>query len=251
MSKKIVVWLIAVAMIMGCLSFASGEEPETTSGGGISVPETPLPPEEPWLPPNQPDTEEPDIPPESVDPENPEMVEPEENALEEEVAQEEALSETDERDILNIVIPSDLNFTIDPLDLAGRGQVYSDAQTIENLGETDVIVSFSDVSVVFANETDFEAVSAPFNAYAGSARKAIYLLLDFGRPDVPAAVLTDKTRTDAPAVFMSAAGSEPNACSLSLSGNVNYGKDADWQDGDVKIRLTYKIETIPKEKEGS
>jgi hypothetical protein len=36
MSKKIIVWLIAVAMIMGCMSFVSGEEPEITSGGAIS-----------------------------------------------------------------------------------------------------------------------------------------------------------------------------------------------------------------------
>jgi hypothetical protein len=36
MSKRIIIWLMAVAMIMGCLSFVSGEEPENTSGGAIS-----------------------------------------------------------------------------------------------------------------------------------------------------------------------------------------------------------------------
>jgi hypothetical protein len=271
MNKKLIVWLIAAAMIMGCMSFASGEEPETTSGGGISVPETPqLPPEnpqtppgaeppgpeEPWIPSDPAGEEYPKIPSETEDPEDPETPNPEGNAPEEEVAPEEDLIEEDipedtipDNDpVLHVTVPQTLDFVIDPFESGGRGQVYSDARMIENRGDADVLLTFSDISVVFDNGADIEAMRAPFDVYGynGPARKALYLLLDFGTADTAPLILTDEAaRANPPSILLRAAGSEGDACALNLSGIVNCDTDAGWRDGDVKISLNYLMEVIP------
>jgi hypothetical protein len=90
-------------------------------------------------------------------------------------------------------------------------------------------------------------MAAPFDeyAYAGPARKAIYLLLNFGRPDLPPLVLTDEAaRAGGTRVLLRAAGSENGAFALSLSGIVNCETDAGWHDGEVKISLYYHMEAI-------
>jgi hypothetical protein len=141
-----------------------------------------------------------------------------------------------------------LDFVIDPFAIAGRGQIYAEPQTIENRGDTDVLVSFSDISVVFANAAETEAMTAPFDEYAdtGSARKAIYLLLDFGRADIPPLVLTDEAaRVRGANVVLGAAGSEDAALTLGLAGIVNCDTNAGWRDGEVKISLYYHMEVLP------
>jgi hypothetical protein len=256
MSKKLIVWLIAVALILGCLSFVSGEEPKSTTGGGIYIPEIPLPPEETPLPPEE------TPPPKADDREEPEKASQEEQEypdgeeLEPEEEPEEELTEEDapeeqtpeEAPVLHVTVPQTLDFIIDPFETARRGQVYSDARVIENRGDTDVLLTFSDISVIFENGSDIEAMRAPFDVYnyTGAARKALYLLLDFGRGDTAPLVLTDEAaRANPKGILLHAAGSEGAACALSLSGIVNCDTNAGWRDGDVKISLNYFMEVIP------
>jgi hypothetical protein len=159
---------------------------------------------------------------------------------------EDAIPEDDP--VLHVTVPQNLDFVIDPFGSAGRGQVYSDARVIENRGDTDVLLTFSDISVVFGNGADIEVMRAPFNVYSypGPARKALYLLLDFGMEDTAPLVLTDETaRANPPGILLRAAGSEGDACALNLSGVVNCDTDAGWRDGDVKISLNYFMEVIP------
>jgi hypothetical protein len=242
MRKKIMMWLLAIVIAMACPAFVLGDEPVGTSGGAISMPETaegeeadPLPPDDelPW---QDDTTEEFPAPEEEDDPD-------------EELAQENAgvEAETDD-DILHVIVPQRLDFVIDPFEITGRGQVYSEPHVIENRGDADVFLTFSDISVVFENEMEVEAMEIPFDEYryAGSARKAIYLLLDFGREDIPPIVLTDETaRASVSGILLRTGGSGSNICTLGLSGIVNCDANAGWRDGEVKINLNYHMEAIP------
>jgi hypothetical protein len=150
--------------------------------------------------------------------------------------------------IVNVAVPSSLDFTIDPFELADRGQVYSGVYSVRNRGDTDVLLTFTETAVIFVSDTDFEALPEPFDENNASERKAIYLLLDFGRKDVAPVVLTDAEAEPAQ-ILLTAAGDGESGCMLSLSGSVNPYPAADWRDGDVRIRLNYRLEALPPEQE--
>jgi len=156
-------------------------------------------------------------------------------------------SQPEDYGILNVIVPSTVQLTINPLELNGRGQIYSDDYRIENRGDTDVLLTFTDIEVIFANDTEFEPLAEPFEEN-GSKRKSIYLLMDFGRSDFPPVVLTDFSREAGEPIPLYAAQSGPtekSSVSLRFSGSVNHAPAVDWQDGDVKINLTYRLEAVP------
>jgi hypothetical protein len=149
--------------------------------------------------------------------------------------------ESADEPILNVLVPVDIDFTIDPFELAGRGQVYSEPVEFINHGETDVILTITDLAVTFANDTDFETVAAPFGEEYSSDKKAICLLLNFESAYSSAVSITDDC---SPVSFaLNARGSaERNSCTLSVSGAVNPYPAVKWRDGEVKISLTYQME---------
>jgi hypothetical protein len=154
--------------------------------------------------------------------------------------------------VLNVVVPASLEFTIDPFEIAGKGQIYSKPYRIENNGDTDVLLTLSEMRVFFTGEGEFESLSEPFDANAESTRKAIRLSLDFSRSELPSVVLTDPNHAEDVRILLSAIrpGEEEAAyLSLSLSGSVNHAPAADWRDGDVNISLHYSMEAVLPEEE--
>jgi hypothetical protein len=153
---------------------------------------------------------------------------------------------------LNVVIPSSVRITIDPFEISGKGQIFSGAYAIKNLGDTDVELSFTDMRVTFANDRDFETLALPFDENAASERKAIYMVLDFGRSDIPPVVLTDPLRENEIRIPIRTAQNDPegaDSLSLSFSGSVNHAPDVAWQSGDVSISLTYLLRAVPPPEE--
>jgi hypothetical protein len=150
--------------------------------------------------------------------------------------------------VVNVVIPVTVDITIDPLEIGGRGQVYSDAYEIRNYGDTDVTLTFSDFAVIFANNTNFKALTKPYGETSKSDLKAIYLLLDFGRADIPPVVMTDASAGSV-SIPLAAAGEgvpdEAVSLALRFSGDVNPYPGEAWNTGDVRVRLTYQLEAVP------
>jgi hypothetical protein len=142
--------------------------------------------------------------------------------------------------VLNVVVPSNIDFVIDPIEIAGRGQVYSNARPIENRGEYDVLFMITEVNVIFANTGDFVPMFEPFESTLYDAEKKIYLALTLG--DATSAITNANVEME-PAVIsrLLNAGSR---CPISIIGNVNPYSEAEWRDGDVKIQIIYQIETI-------
>lgn len=140
-------------------------------------------------------------------------------------------------EVLNVILPSAVEFNIDPFELGGRGQIYSDMYFIENKSETSVFLTFSDGGgVTFANNTDFEAVSYPFGNIK-SDLKSIYLVLNFGRDDIPDIVFTDYNHSGGVTIEL-----EPHSLiPFSFSGTVNPYPAVKWRAGDVKLCLTYAL----------
>jgi hypothetical protein len=145
--------------------------------------------------------------------------------------------------VLNVLLPMSLDFTIDPFEVNGRGQVHSEEYVIRNLGDTGVTVSFDSMGVDFAGEGDFEALPEPFDENSGSGRKSIYLSLNFSGGRFPSVVMTD---AQAPkhfsALLEAPVGGSGSSLSFSFSGSVNHLPSNQWEEGDVKVEITYSLE---------
>jgi hypothetical protein len=143
--------------------------------------------------------------------------------------------------VLRVAIPARLDFTIDPFELAGRGQVYSEPVEFANFGESDVTIAITDISVKFANDMDFEAVPAMFGDERISAKKAICLQLNIGSCVYPVPAPGEYIEPIAFELGAHASGKR-SVRALAVSGAANPYPDVKWNEGDVRINLTYKME---------
>ncbi len=153
-------------------------------------------------------------------------------------------TEPAEEPVLNVLVPVDIDFTIDPFELSGRGQVYSEPVEFVNYGDTNVTLSLADLTVTFADGGDFEAVPAPFGDEYVSDKKAICIILNVEAGSSASVPITGEDY--GPVEFeLGAYGSgERNWCTLSVSGAANPYPAEKWEHGDVKISLTYQMAPI-------
>jgi|GEM_PF-6757299 len=149
--------------------------------------------------------------------------------------------------VISVQLPMSLDFTIDPFEVNGRGQIYSDEYTICNFGETDVILNIAEINVSFANDTDFEPLSQPFNGTRGTDRKAIYLIIEFGQYFLQDVVLTDPSNPAQITVGLDAPDGYDDFYSefaFRFSGSVNEHTPHEWRQGDVKVTMIYSLEAV-------
>ncbi|MDR0949800.1 MAG: hypothetical protein LBM69_09835 [Lachnospiraceae bacterium] len=154
--------------------------------------------------------------------------------------------------IVSLIVPENLDFKIDPYNIAGRGQIYSDGKMVQNKGNSDILITFTGFEVLFSNDTQFDPLTEPFDMPFEEAqkyeRKAIYITLDFGRADTEPIVITGWDG-EQPTVLLTTEESDAQNSFLNLTvgGNLNPGPLNSWKDGDVRIRITYQIEPLYSE----
>jgi len=159
--------------------------------------------------------------------------------------------ESDNDYVLSVVVPTTVNISLDPLELNGEGPIYSDLYTIKNCGDTDVLLTFNSIQVIFSNGSDLEALAQPFDEYSKSDMRAIYLVMNFGTSGVSPIVLTDTERSAHVPIRLGSPQSDSeydSQLSINFSGNLNPYPAVAWGDGDVKILLTYTLKIIPPPK---
>jgi hypothetical protein len=145
---------------------------------------------------------------------------------------------------VSVIVPSTLDFTIDPLEIGGSESVYSDEYPLVNLGGTDVILTFTSVEVILANDRDFAKSALPVGDSDAGGLKSVYLELNFGNGDIPPIVLTDVDPAEIPSVTLGANGSGTSEYALRISGSVNPYPLVDWQSGDIRIAITYRLDAV-------
>jgi hypothetical protein len=146
--------------------------------------------------------------------------------------------------IISVSLPLNLNFTIDPFEVDGRGQVYSETYFVRNFGATSVLFDIVTVGVSFRNYWEHESVPYPFDDSRRTDLKSIYLSLDFDRYNMPSVVLTDPyypKQSSAVLEAHSAYNEEVSQLSFRFSGNVNAVPASAWSRGDVMVTMVYSI----------
>jgi hypothetical protein len=142
---------------------------------------------------------------------------------------------------VSVIVPSTLDFTLDPLEINGLGTVFSEEYPLVNMGATDVILTFTDIKVIFGNDTDFVMSDVPVSPDEIGGPKKVYLVLDFGNPDIEPIVLTDPYRAAPPEIILRADFKEDAEYSLGVTGSISSYPENDWGTGDVAISLTYHL----------
>lgn len=164
-----------------------------------------------------------------------------------------------ESSMLTVVVPSNLDFQLDPLEVHGKGQIYSDNFLIQNYSNTDVTVKLENIKYTFVNETDFLSLDMPpeipFGIRNPSKLKEVYMLLHYENRDYENFVITTKEKSETADIILAAAeydedGNfvELNADStliFSFTGIVNHLPAIEWEDKDFSVSIEYTL--IPDE----
>jgi hypothetical protein len=143
-------------------------------------------------------------------------------------------------EVLNVIIPISVKFTIDPFEVNGKGQVYSEVYWIENQNDVSVSMTFNGVGLTFANDTDFEAVAVPFSD-SDSGLKSIYLEMEFGWNSTPPIIFTDAGNFNEITVELGPYLDSSYLLPFWFAGTINPNPAVKWESGDVKILLTYTL----------
>lgn len=82
--------------------------------------------------------------------------------------------------VLNVTVPTELPFTMDPYEVNKRGTLFSDDFVIENRSPVDVLVTLTPVTVNFDGAGEVVLRDTPYQYNEKSTKKEVYMLFEFG-----------------------------------------------------------------------
>lgn len=173
--------------------------------------------------------------------------------------------------LVQIEVPSNISFILDPFELNSKGQIYSSVFDIVNKSDVDVEIEISDIKYIFSDGSECVASAAPIASSTDSDKKDIYLFLNWV-DDVQAdmrestssvgvshtaedldVVITAEEKVSPRTFFLKAATynskniqiiSPASRISFCLDGSINSNPSIPWEKGDVKIELSYVCKAI-------
>lgn len=151
----------------------------------------------------------------------------------EELQEPDSLPEVTE--INHLLIPQKLQVVIDPWEMDGKGQVYSEQYTIKNVGDTQGILTLSNLACEMGEESGV-SVKDSVEGLHGDENKSVYMEIIF--EDKDKIVLSQKGTAYEVEL-------EPEEeLHISFSGEVNENAVKSWKDGDLGVTVTYSWEAI-------
>lgn len=142
----------------------------------------------------------------------------------------EAISEPSE--LAQLQVPQRMEIVIDPWEIDGKEQVYSEEYTVQNTGKKPGVLIL-DFSCETREETGLSFRDNPEGLH-DSGDKLIYMKVAFGNSEE-----TVFTRNGAKYQAELQPG---ETLSLQFTGEVNENAEEPWKDGDIKIEGTYSWE---------
>ena len=236
------------------------EDPvETEAPVGTEEPEETEAPVETEEPAETPEPEETEAPVESRSPvdgeETPESGAPTTEPEETEDMEHNPEQQTEEvGDIrYNVTFPTGTSAHLDPGNVSGRGQIFSDRYTIENHGNTDVVIKIKNIQVFYRSTEDVYALSEEeITDHRSSVKKMNINMVWLNESEQAEKVLNIMEGTaDEEVLTLRAAGydgqgeyaglQDGSAGVFYFTGTLNANPDILWEEGEITVRFDYEI----------
>lgn len=133
----------------------------------------------------------------------------------------------------HLLIPQKLQVVIDPWEMDGKSQIYSEEYAIKNTGETSGTLILSDLACQIAEGSGVEIKDDPKGIH-DDGNKSAYIEIVFGDRDK--VILSQEG-----AVYKAELKPEEEL-TLRFSGEVNENAEESWRNGDVALKVTYAWE---------
>lgn len=157
--------------------------------------------------------------------------------------------------IVNVKVPENISFVIDPFEVNGRGQIFSDDLPVTNFSNVDVIVKIKSLHYTFKNDTDFVCLDQPYDYFSHSTLKAVNMLLKSDVPEFEDFVITNRVDEAPSFEFYLAASTydetntwmslnEGSEMKFSLGGTVSEAPDIPWESDDIILTIDFDVTPI-------
>lgn len=163
--------------------------------------------------------------------------------------------------LYNVSFPTDIHAFLDPGDLSGRGQIFSDRYEVKNYGNTDVVIKIKNIDVYYISTEDIYELSDEEIVDNNSRIKKLNINMVW----VNEAEQTEKVLCVSEGVYdecvLSLAASEYNENGefvdlregssgfFYFTGTLNSNPNLIWEDGEVTACFDYEIVKAGNEEE--
>lgn len=136
-------------------------------------------------------------------------------------------------DVDHLQIPQKMQVVIDPWEMDGKGQIYSEEYIVKNTGQKPGLLTLSDLACE-AGEGSGVTVTDDARGLHDNAEKSIYMEVILGDDD--------KIVLSREGVAYEAEILPGEELRIWFSGEVNENAEESWKDGDIGVRVTYSWE---------
>ena len=176
--------------------------------------------------------------------------------------QEEIINTTEEQEtvqlseechIYNVSLPTKTMAYLDPGNLSGRGQIYSDQYVVENHGDTDVAIKIKNIDIVcHSTENVYEFLTEEVTDNQSMVRKLnVNMVWKNETENIEKVLNVAEGAPDACVLLLKAAKYDENGQYIGLNdgstgtfcftGTLNSNMDIVWEDNDITVHFNYEI----------
>lgn len=162
-------------------------------------------------------------------------------------------AEEEESVLYSVSFPTDTHACLDPGNLSGKGQIFSDHYTVENYGNTEVKITIKNIDVYYASTEDVYEFSDEKIDDHSSRVKKLNIGMVWGKENEESEktiYLSEGVREEE-VLTLAASEYEENGEFVSLkegstgyfyfTGTLNANPNLEWEEGELIVRFDYEI----------
>lgn len=162
-------------------------------------------------------------------------------------------AEEEENVLYSVSFPTDTHACLDPGNLSGKGQIFSDHYTVENYGNTEVKITIKNIDVYYASTEDVYEFSDEKIDDHSSRVKKLNIGMVWGKENEESErtiYLSEGVREEE-VLTLAASEYEENGEFVSLkegstgyfyfTGTLNANPNIEWEEGELIVRFDYEI----------
>lgn len=172
---------------------------------------------------------------------------------EEEVPEAADGAEEEENVLYSVSFPTDTHACLDPGNLSGKGQIFSEYYAVENYGNTEVKITIKNIDVYYASTEDvYEFSDEEIDDHSSKVKKMnIGMVWGKENEEAEKTIYLSEGVREEEVLTLSASEYEENGEFVSLkegstgyfyfTGTLNANPNIEWEEGELIVRFDYEI----------